>query len=77
MMRAKLTDLLVDPVSHQPLKLQILKQEGDNVIEGNLICESAKYPITRGIPRFVLTEDRDQQQTSESFAFKWKLRRYI
>jgi ubiquinone/menaquinone biosynthesis C-methylase UbiE len=73
MMRAKLTDLLVDPLTHQPLKLQILKQEGDNVIEGNLVGESAKYPITNGIPRFVLTKDRDQRQTSDSFAFKWKL----
>jgi SAM-dependent methyltransferase len=29
------------------------------------------YPILRGIPRFVDVSDQPQQQTAESFAYKW------
>lgn len=70
-MRRALLDLLVDPESKQPLRVEGAPTE--EVIDGTLACASGpKYPIARGIPRFVPAEDRDQAQTSESFGYKWQ-----
>ena len=33
-----------------------------------------RYPVVRGIPRFVFTQDQSQIQTSVSFGYKWKKR---
>jgi ubiquinone/menaquinone biosynthesis C-methylase UbiE len=47
----------------------------DNVIAGALAAEDgAIYPVCNGIPRFVLTRDEGQAQTSQTFGFKWKKR---
>jgi arsenite methyltransferase len=45
------------------------------VVTGQLRAEDGTlYPIRCGIPRFVITEDAGQLQTSEAFTFKWKKR---
>jgi SAM-dependent methyltransferase len=65
----------VDPVDGSPLRLTGGDSGRDEIEDGTLIAESgATYPIRQGIPRFVLTEDAGQQQTGESFGFKWKRR---
>lgn len=35
---------------------------------------SRRYPITRGIPRFVVDQNDGQSQVTDSFAFKWSHR---
>ena len=70
-MNKHLLDLLADPVSGGPLALQIDRAEGGDILEGTLRAEGRAYPITSGIPRFVVSDDRDQQLTATSFAFKW------
>jgi len=72
--RRELLELLVDPVDSGSLRLEAHAPEGDEVLDGSLIGSSNTYPIRNGIPRFVLTRDAGQRQTSSSFAFKWKHR---
>ena len=65
-MRRQLLDKLADPIAHKPLRI-----EGTDKLRGE---DGATYPIMGGIPRFVLTEDAGQTQTSKTFGFKWKKR---
>jgi len=75
-MKTALLDILVDPISHGPVRLTDCDEtDAEGVCEGQLVGDSQRsYPIRRGIPRFVLTEDERQRQTQESFGFKWKRR---
>lgn len=72
-MHKELIDILIDPIHRQPLQLEPFAVTGDHVITGRLTAvDGRQYQICRGIPRFVLTDDVDQSQTSQSFGFKWK-----
>jgi len=75
-MHSTLLELLVDPVSKTPLRVEARHCHADGqILEGTLCAsETRRYPITNGIPRFVLTTDADQLQTSASFGFKWAQR---
>lgn len=74
-MDKSLLDILVDPISKTPLQLEAQGEDADGrITEGNLVGSKGSYPIFDGIPRFVLTEDRDQRQTEKSFGFKWQQR---
>lgn len=64
-MNRLLLEKLADPIAHAPLQLDGHSLRGE---------DGAEYPIVRGIPRFVLTRDEGQAQTSTSFAFKWRKR---
>lgn len=61
-MREELLELLVDPETKQPLRL-----EGDQLVGG-----SRPYPVVNGIPRISSRASDDQRQTEESFGFKWQ-----
>lgn len=68
-MKSSLLDKLADPVGRKPLTLQ------GSLDTGTLrAADGASYPILAGIPRFVLTSDAGQTQTSQAFGFKWKKR---
>jgi SAM-dependent methyltransferase len=57
------------------LELEDGRCESGAVVEGVLLgAEGRRFPIRRGIPRFVLTEDEGQRQTERSFGYKWKQR---
>lgn len=75
-MDSVLLNFLVDPISKQPLTLETRHHDPNgHVMEGVLRAPDGRsYPITNGIPRFVLTDDQDQEQTKEGFAFKWQQR---
>lgn len=64
-MRRKLLEVLADPVTGEPLEL--VNDVGDDSVEsGELISPSgARYPIVRGIPRFV------EGGYAQSFGFQW------
>ncbi|MCI5064510.1 methyltransferase domain-containing protein [bacterium] len=66
-MLRKFLPLLVDPVTKKPLLLEERSSDGDDVLEGFLVSETARYPITRGIPRFVSDEGY-----SGNFGYQWK-----
>jgi arsenite methyltransferase len=73
-----LLTLLVDPETKEPLGLASEAEvRGDEIVEGSLRSRNGReYPITRGIPRFVATSgDAGQEQTGESFGYKWRRQR--
>ena len=71
-MHRSLVDTLREPGTGRPLRLEA-SESADVVGEGALVGER-RYPIIRGIPRFVDVEDEGQRQTQGSFAFKWNQR---
>lgn len=60
---SRLLELLVDPITGESLRLA-----GDAL----LAPDGRTFPIRDGIPRFVGTLDSGQQQTSDTFGFKWE-----
>jgi SAM-dependent methyltransferase len=75
-MHRSLADILVDPRTQAPLALSAHEGTGACVRVGMLSgSDQSAYPITNGIPRFILTTDRGQRQTESSFGFKWSRRR--
>jgi SAM-dependent methyltransferase len=73
---SRLLGLLVDPIEKAPLELHDPVEAGGDVTAGSLVARNGQiYPIERGIPRFVdKAADEGQDQTRESFGFKWKQR---
>jgi arsenite methyltransferase len=68
--RPSLLTILADPATGEPLELA----SGDDE-EGMLLSAGgARYPVTNGIPRFVLAVDAGQTQTQSSFGYKWTKR---
>jgi SAM-dependent methyltransferase/uncharacterized protein YbaR (Trm112 family) len=66
-MKTSLLDYLVCPVSGSKLELEISERDGDEILEGSLVSTSGqRYPIRRGIPRFVSSEIY-----TNTFGFQW------
>ncbi len=57
-MRRDLMDILVCPVTKEPLELVVDEEEGDEIIRGHLYSKSIdlKYPIEDGIPNLLPPE---------------------
>src|SRR3972149_4493859 len=74
-MKEHLRAMLVDPAARLPLQLQESIVEGDDIVDGQLIAQDGKrYMIANGIPRLIDSIDSGQQQTSETFGYKWSRR---
>ncbi len=74
-MKAALLSRLVDPLSLRPLRVESEESVGDDIIRGRLCADGGtRYPLVRGIPRFVTATDPGQVQTGQTFGFKWKKR---
>jgi SAM-dependent methyltransferase len=60
------------PKCRASLDVQVTKQEGAEVREGQLTCQSCKagYPIMRSVPRFV-----ESDSYAEAFSFEWNIHR--
>jgi SAM-dependent methyltransferase len=71
-MRPSLLEIVVDPVSGEPLELEQEQTEGDEVLKGALVGgEGRRYPVVEGVPRFVRAGDAAQLETGASFGYKW------
>ncbi|MEK7505345.1 MAG: methyltransferase domain-containing protein [Patescibacteria group bacterium] len=68
-MKTGFLDLLKCPSCLGALKLESSKSVGLEILEGHLLCNicNKRYPITRGIPRFVGAE-----HYSKTFGFEWQ-----
>ncbi|HVT05054.1 MAG TPA: methyltransferase domain-containing protein [Thermoanaerobaculia bacterium] len=75
-MKLSLLEKLADPIERKPLSLESSNSGTETFIENGILraVDGATYPIVDGIPRFVLTGDIGQAQTSKAFGFKWKKR---
>ena len=71
-MRTKLLDILACPSCQQdaPLALDTVEARGGEVITGELRCSvcKARFPITRGVPRFV----PDEGDYCKNFGYQWQ-----
>jgi len=66
-MKASALDFLVCPVSGTNLELEVFERDGSEILEGLLASASGqKYPIRRGVPRFVSSEEY-----TDTFGFQW------
>jgi arsenite methyltransferase len=71
-MHKELLQRLVDPSDKSPLHMDPSGLADEIVQDGQLVSESGhRYPIHNGIPRFEAIIDDQQQQTENSFGFKW------
>ena len=54
-MKEKLIEILVCPTSKSSLKLVVEKREGDDVIEGSLVCSVCNHAfgISEGVPNLL------------------------
>jgi len=68
-LKPRLLKLLVCPKCQIGLVMEVSVATGNEVEEGELICRhcAMRYPITRGIPRFV-----DGEMYASSFGHQWK-----
>lgn len=75
-MKKQLLNKICDPATWEAVGLAGAEASADSpAADGVLVSASGRrYPVVRGIPRFVFTQDQDQIQTSVSFGFKWKKR---
>lgn len=64
-MTPELVGLLVDPETSEPLALT-----ADGT--GLTTPSGRSFPVVDGIPRFTGIEDAGQEQTADSFSFKWE-----
>ena len=70
-MHVSFLSYLVDPVTKDPLKLEVTTGAGDVVRTGFLCNPSTgtKYPIVDGVPRFVNFQESNY---SRSFGYQWR-----
>ena len=54
-MNKDLMDILACPICKGPLELRVESEEGDEVLEGSLLCSKCdeSYPIADGIPNLL------------------------
>jgi len=65
--------MLVDPFDRTGLDLQVVAETGDEIMDATLTSRSGHtYRVSRGIPRFLTSNDSGQVQTMHSFGFKWR-----
>ncbi|NPV85822.1 MAG: methyltransferase domain-containing protein [Anaerolineae bacterium] len=79
-MKTRVLNFLVCPLCQSDLQLEILQQENDEVLEGNLLCPHCahNYPIRRSIPRFLLdTTPKENLKTTDAFGWEWQRFRQI
>lgn len=67
-MKERLMSWLVCPDCHADLRLDAHEREGDEIMVGELRCSvcEKRYPVRRGIPRFVETD-----KYVNNFSFEW------
>jgi len=66
-MKKNFIKLLCDPVTKEELKLEVIKENDLEILEGFLVSTNSKYKITNGIPRFV-----EDEGYSKNFGWQWK-----
>lgn len=65
-MRKTLLEILACPVCKGPLDLRAAREEGEEVVEGVLLCPHCQeeYPIREGIPNLLPPEVRRELEGS-------------
>lgn len=74
-MKKDILSYLVDPDTQKPFSLKATKEDGADVVEGELAIGDKTYAVREGIPSFV-SENVKAEQTVQSFGQKWDQHRY-
>jgi ubiquinone/menaquinone biosynthesis C-methylase UbiE/uncharacterized protein YbaR (Trm112 family) len=74
-MNIKFLDILCDPYTFEPLSIESVEQDGEDVISGYLVSKSNRFPIISGIPRFNLNEN--SANYTKSFGYQWNKWPYV
>lgn len=58
-MKKSLVDILVCPTSKAPLELAVDETDGEEIVEGGLICPTCNhaFPIKNGVPNLLPWDD--------------------
>jgi SAM-dependent methyltransferase len=67
-MHRDFADFFVDPLTHEPLALEVTRERAGNVLDGRFVSPTGSYPIVDGIPRFV---DHQTPAYADSFGYQW------
>lgn len=61
-MQADLLDILCCPLDKHDLDLEVDEEDGDEILEGRLICQNCgeAYPIEDGIPNLLPPDMREE-----------------
>jgi SAM-dependent methyltransferase len=72
-MKHSLLELLACPDCGAAIVLEAAERDGDEVVSGELRCSACpgRWPIQRGIPRFVGALSPEEMRTAESFGYAW------
>ena len=65
-MHKKFLSFLVDPITKEPLTYEGFVPSDNLIDEGFLVSSTNRYPIIRGIPRFI-----SEENYAESFGWQW------
>ena len=66
-MHISFLSIICDPFTGEDLELEVIKQNGEFIIEGSLKNKHSYYRIIKGVPRFINKND-----LKDSFNFQWK-----
>tara|TARA_A100001015_G_scaffold245190_1_gene281041 strand:+ start:1488 stop:2459 length:972 start_codon:yes stop_codon:yes gene_type:complete len=66
-MHISFLNIICDPFTGEDLELEVIKQNGEFIIDGYLKNQNSHYKIISGIPRFINKND-----LKDSFNFQWK-----
>lgn len=73
-MKERLLQYLSCPTCAGTISLSSAKREADEIIEGQLGCAvcSRSWPIVRGVPRFALLEEVEEEKAATAAGFGWQ-----
>ncbi|MBI3892419.1 MAG: methyltransferase domain-containing protein [Candidatus Wallbacteria bacterium] len=74
-MRARLLDFLCCPGCKAAFRVDEREREDDEILEGELVCTGCgvRYPVTRGVPRILPAELRQEtRQSAINFGGSWE-----
>ena len=77
-MRKRMIDVLACPLCQRPLTLEAGSQDGEQIVQGALVCECGRrFPIVDAVPRLMVRDDDTtafqelQERTRRSFGYQW------
>ena len=77
-MRRRALEFLVCPGCQEELRPSVASGDGDEIIEGHLLCPGCghTYPVIRGIPRFAQSRPASRRVRRMQKRFGWQARRF-
>ncbi|CAD6516859.1 SAM dependent methyltransferase [metagenome] len=74
-LKTELLQYLVCPTCKGQISINIHKKIKNEIINGTINCKNCKntFPVTEGIPRFVVDKSKDFIKTEDAFSAKWRI----